>query len=420
MKRNRNIFANLDWPTLGLYLILITIGWFSIYAATYDEEQQQVLNLSTSHGKQLFFIGVSLFTGIVILIFDSKFFTTFSYFIYAAVILLLIGVLLFGATIKGSKSWIRMGSFSLQPAEFAKFAVSLALAKFFSGLNVNIKTTASKITVGAIIGIPAILILLQGDTGSMLVFATFILVLFREGLPAIFLILIFVVAVLSVLALVINKYILILVLAIVGVGMFLFLKRGKNILPIVAILFIVGAGYILSVDYVFNQILRSHQRERIEILLGQKTDLKGAGYNLNQSLIAIGSGGISGKGFLKGTQTKFNFVPEQSTDFIFCTIGEEWGFLGSAGILLIFFGLLYRIVFIAERQRSKFSRVYAYSVASILFFHITINVGMTIGLVPVIGIPFPLVSYGGSSILAFTMLLFVLLKLDSDRLAALR
>jgi rod shape determining protein RodA len=229
-----------------------------------------------------------------------------------------------------------------------------------------------------------------------------------------------VVAVLSVLALIINKYILILLLALVGVGMFLFLKRAKNIVPIVAILFTLGTGYIFSVDYVFNQILRSHQRERIEILLGQKTDLKGAGYNLNQSLIAIGSGGTMGKGFLKGTQTKFNFVPEQSTDFIFCTIGEEWGFMGSAGILLIFFGLLYRIVFIAERQRSKFSRVYAYSVASILFFHITINVGMTIGLVPVIGIPFPLVSYGGSSILAFTILLFILLKLDSDRLAALR
>ena len=420
MKRNRNIFANLDWLTLGLYLILITIGWFSIYAATYDEEQHQVLNLNTSHGKQLFFIGVSLFTGIVILIFDSKFFTTFAYMIYGLIMLLLVGVLIFGATIKGSKSWIRMGSFSLQPAEFAKFAVSLALAKFFSGLNVNLKANASKIIVGAIIGIPAILILLQGDTGSMLVFSAFILVLFREGLPAIFLILIFVVAVLSVLALIINKYILILLLALVGVGMFLFLKRAKNIVPIVAILFTLGTGYIFSVDYVFNQILRSHQRERIEILLGQKTDLKGAGYNLNQSLIAIGSGGTMGKGFLKGTQTKFNFVPEQSTDFIFCTIGEEWGFMGSAGILLIFFGLLYRIVFIAERQRSKFSRVYAYSVASILFFHITINVGMTIGLVPVIGIPFPLVSYGGSSILAFTILLFILLKLDSDRLAALR
>jgi rod shape determining protein RodA len=420
LKRNKNIFANLDWLTLGLYLILITIGWFSIYAATYDEEQHQVLNLNTSHGKQLFFIGVSLFTGIVILIFDSKFFTTFAYMIYGLIMLLLVGVLIFGATIKGSKSWIRMGSFSLQPAEFAKFAVSLALAKFFSGLNVNLKANASKIIVGAIIGIPAILILLQGDTGSMLVFSAFILVLFREGLPAIFLILIFVVAVLSVLALIINKYILILLLALVGVGMFLFLKRAKNIVPIVAILFTLGTGYIFSVDYVFNQILRSHQRERIEILLGQKTDLKGAGYNLNQSLIAIGSGGTMGKGFLKGTQTKFNFVPEQSTDFIFCTIGEEWGFMGSAGILLIFFGLLYRIVFIAERQRSKFSRVYAYSVASILFFHITINVGMTIGLVPVIGIPFPLVSYGGSSILAFTILLFILLKLDSDRLAALR
>lgn len=420
MSRNKNIFANLDWVTLGLYLALVVIGWFSIYAATYDEEQTQLFNLSTSHGKQLFFIGLSLFIGVVILIFDSKFFTTFAYPIYGLVLLLLVGVLIFGATIKGSKSWIRLGSFSLQPAEFAKFAVSLALAKFFSGLNVNIKTTSSKIAVGAIIGIPAALILLQGDTGSMLVFSTFILVLFREGLPAIFLILIFVVAVLSVLALVINKYILILLLAIVAVSIFFVLKRAKNIVPIVAVLFVFGVGYILSVDYVFNEILRPHQRERIEILLGQKTDLKGAGYNLNQSLIAIGSGGVSGKGFLKGTQTKFNFVPEQSTDFIFCTIGEEWGFMGSAGILLIFFGLLYRIIFLAERQRSKFSRVYAYCVASILFFHITINVGMTIGLVPVIGIPFPMVSYGGSSILAFTVLIFILLKLDSDRLAVLR
>ncbi len=420
MKRSKNIFANIDWITLSLYLILITIGWFSIYAATYDEEQSFVLNLSTSHGKQLFFIGVSLLTGIIILIFDSKFFTTFSYFIYAAIILLLIGVLLFGATIKGSKSWIRMGSFSLQPAEFAKFAVALALAKFFSGLNANIKNNTSKVAIAAIIGIPAALILLQGDTGSMLVFSSFILVLFREGLPAIFLILILVIGILSVMALVVNKYILIILLAIISVGMFIFLKRAKNIIPIVAGLFVFCAGYVLSVDYVFNNILKSHQRERIEVLLGQKTDLKGAGYNLNQSLIAIGSGGTIGKGFLKGTQTKFNFVPEQSTDFIFCTVGEEWGFMGSAGILLIFFGLLYRILFLAERQRSKFSRVYAYSVASILFFHITINIGMTIGLVPVIGIPFPLVSYGGSSVLAFTILIFILLKLDSDRLAALR
>lgn len=396
------------------------MGWFSIYAATYDEGQTQILNLSTNHGKQLFFIGLSLFIGIVILIFDSKFFTTFAYPIYGLVLLLLVTVLIVGDTIKGSKSWIKIGSFGLQPAEFAKFAVSIALAKFFSGLNVNIKSNSSKIAVAAIIGIPAILILLQGDTGSMLVFSSFILVLFREGLPAIFLIIILVVAILSVLALIINKYILILLLALVITGLFIMLKKARNIIPVLGILFVTGVGYVLSVDYVFNEILRPHQRERIEILLGQKTDLKGAGYNLNQSLIAIGSGGATGKGFLKGTQTKFNFVPEQSTDFIFCTIGEEWGFLGSAGILLIFFALLYRILFLAERQRSKFTRVYAYCVASILFFHITINVGMTIGLVPVIGIPFPLVSYGGSSALAFTILIFMLLKLDSDRLAVLR
>ncbi len=396
------------------------MGWFSIYAATYDEGQTQILNLNTSHGKQLFFIGLSLFIGIVILIFDSKFFTTFAYPIYGLVLLLLIAVLIVGDTIKGSKSWIKIGSFGLQPAEFAKFAVSIALAKFFSGLNVNIKSNSSKLAVAAIIGIPAILILLQGDTGSMLVFSSFILVLFREGLPSVFLIIIFVVAVLSVLALIINKYILILLLALVLTGLFMLLKKARNIITVLGVLFVIGTGYVFSVDYVFNEILRPHQRERIEILLGQKTDLKGAGYNLNQSLIAIGSGGATGKGFLKGTQTKFNFVPEQSTDFIFCTIGEEWGFLGSAGILLVFFALLYRILFLAERQRSKFTRVYAYCVASILFFHITINVGMTIGLVPVIGIPFPLVSYGGSSALAFTILIFMLLKLDSDRLAVLR
>jgi rod shape determining protein RodA len=420
LKRSRNIFANIDWVTVALYLLLITVGWLSIYSATFDQEQTTIFNLNTSEGKQLFFVGLSIFTAIVILIFDTKFFTTFAYFIYGAIILLLVGVLFFGATIKGSKSWIKIGSFGLQPAEFAKFAVSLALAKFFSGLNVNIKTNATKIALGVIIGIPAVLILLQGDTGSMLVFSSFILVLFREGLPAIFLIAILVIAIISVLALVINKYILLIVLALSCFAFFFLLKRQRNIIPITAAIFLFCSAYIFSVDYVFNEVLRSHQRDRIEILLGKRNDLKGAGYNLNQSLIAIGSGSTFGKGYLKGTQTKFNFVPEQSTDFIFCTIGEELGFLGSAGILLIFFGLLYRIIFLAERQRSKFSRVYAYCVVSILFFHIAINVGMTIGLVPVIGIPFPFISYGGSSLLAFTVLLFILIKLDSDRVAVLR
>jgi rod shape determining protein RodA len=418
--RSRNIFANIDWLTVGLYLSLVIIGWLSIYAATYDEDMPNIFNLKINSGKQMLWIAVSLTIAIIILIIDSKFYTTFAYFIYGLIMLLLIGVLIFGSTIKGSKSWITFGSYSLQPAEFAKFAVSLALAKFFSGLHINIKNFSTKIIAGTIIAIPAGLVLLQGDTGSMLVFSSFILVLFREGLPSIFLILIFVVGLLSVLALVVSKYILLVSIAVFCFGMLYFLKRAKNIFPIVAVIFILCSGYVLSVDYVFNNVLRSHQRERIDVLLGKETDMRGAGYNLNQSLIAIGSGGLTGKGFLKGTQTKFNFVPEQSTDFIFCTIGEEQGFLGSAIVLLIFFGLLYRVIFIGERQRSKFSRVYAYSVASILFFHIAINIGMTIGLVPVIGIPFPFVSYGGSSILGFTILLFILLKLDSDRLAVLR
>jgi rod shape determining protein RodA len=368
----------------------------------------------------MLFVVVSIVIAIILLIIDSKFYTTFAYFIYGLMMLLLIGVLVFGSTIKGSKSWITFGNFSLQPAEMAKFAAALALAKFFSGLNISMKNLSTKIIAATIIGIPAVLILLQGDTGSMLVFTSFILVLFREGLPSIFLIMIFVVGLLSVLALVVNKFILIIVIALFCAGFFFFLQRAKNIVPVVAAMFIVCSAYVLSVDYVFNNVLRSHQRERIDVLLGKETDLKGAGYNLNQSLIAIGSGGVTGKGYLKGTQTKFNFVPEQSTDFIFCTIGEEFGFLGSTALLLLFFGLLYRIIFLAERQRSKFSRVYAYSVASIFFFHVAINIGMTIGLVPVIGIPFPFVSYGGSSLLGFTILLFILVKLDSDRLAVLR
>jgi rod shape determining protein RodA len=418
--RNRGIFSNIDWLTVGLYLALVIIGWLSIYAATFNEELPDIFNLKINSGKQMLWIGVSLTIAVIILIIDSKFYTTFAYFIYGLVMLLLIGVLIFGSTIKGSKSWITFGSYSLQPAEFAKFAVALALAKYLSGLHVNMKNNSVKLVAAIIIAIPAGLVLLQGDTGSMLVFSSFILVLFREGLPSIFLILIFVVGLLSVLALVVNKFILLIVIALFCFGMLYFLKRAKNIIPLVAVIFVLCSGYVLSVDYVFNNVLKSHQRERIDVLLGKETDMRGAGYNLNQSLIAIGSGGLTGKGFLKGTQTKFNFVPEQSTDFIFCTIGEEHGFIGSALVLLIFFGLLYRIIFIAERQRSKFTRVYAYSVVSVLFFHIAINIGMTIGLVPVIGIPFPFVSYGGSSILGFTILLFILLKLDSDRLAVLR
>jgi len=418
--RRKGLFANIDWLTVMFYITMVFIGWISIYTATYDEEHAAIIDMKSNHGKQLMFMGVSLLVGFVLLVIDSKFYTTFSYPIYGLLMMLLVGVLIFGSTIKGSKSWIRFGEFGLQPAEFAKFATALALAKYLSAQNISLKPLSAKLICGAIIGIPALLILAQGDTGSMLVFAAFILVLFREGLPSFFLIIIFVTAVLSVLALIIDKLFIIIGLTVLLLLVLYFLRKAKNALPVLAIILMVCSAYVFSVDYVFNNVLKSHQRERIEIILGKKTDLKGAGYNLNQSLIAIGSGGLWGKGFLKGTQTKFNFVPEQSTDFIFCTIGEEWGFVGTAGVLLIFFGMLYRIIFLAERQRSRFTRVYAYGVASILFFHVAVNVGMTIGLVPVIGIPFPFVSYGGSSILAFTILLFILLRLDSDRLAVLR
>jgi rod shape determining protein RodA len=418
--RNRGIFSNIDWLTVMLYLTLVIIGWLSIYAATYNEEQPNIFNMHNNSGKQAVWIAISFIIAIIILIIDSKFYTTFAYFIYGLVIVLLAGVLIFGTTIKGSKSWITFGSYSLQPAEFAKFAVALALSKYLSGLHVNIKSTATRLIAAGIIAIPAVLVLLQGDTGSMLVFSSFILVLFREGLSPLILILIFAVALLSILALVVNTFLLLGIMAFFCLGILFFTKRVKNIIPLISLIFIACSVYVLSVDYVFNNLLKPHQRERIDVLLGKETDLRGAGYNLNQSLIAIGSGGLTGKGFLRGTQTKFNFVPEQSTDFIFCTIGEEHGFVGSMIVLLIFFGLLYRIIYIAERQRSKFTRIYAYSVMSILFFHITINVGMTIGLMPVIGIPLPFVSYGGSSMLGFTILLFILLKLDSDRLAVLR
>lgn len=403
-----------------LYLSLLFIGWISVYAATFDGEPFKMFNLQSNYGRQFFFIQVSLLIGIIILIIDSKFFTTFALPIYLITILLLIGVLLFGDTIKGSKSWIKIGSFSIQPAEFAKFGTALALSKVLSEVSFSFKNRRSILIFMLVIGVPALLTLLQGDTGSMLVFSVFILVLYREGLSGIFLFLIFWMATLSVLALLFDKFYLLIFLVFLSVAFYFFFKKNKNILPVLALSFLFSAALIFSVDFFFHNVLKPHQRERIEIILGQKSDIKGAGYNLNQSLIAIGSGGVSGKGFLKGTQTKFNFVPEQSTDFIFCTIGEEWGFLGSFFLLLIYFLFLLRIIIIAERQRSKFTRVYAYGVASILFFHIAINLGMTIGLMPVIGIPLPLVSYGGSSTIAFTVMIFLLIKLDSDRLAVLR
>jgi rod shape determining protein RodA len=339
--------------------------------------------------------------------------------IYIVLLLVLILVLVIGKEVAGSRSWFEIGNFRLQPSEFAKFATALAMAKYMSALDLNINRLSTRLTAATIILLPASLIILQPDAGSAIVYSAFILVLFREGLSGNFLLFGVAIAILFVLALMIDKFVLIGCLAGIGLMAFLLYKNLRRQFFWIVAAFIVLAGYVYSIDYVVENILEPHQQKRINVLIGKETDIKGAGYNVHQSLIAIGSGGFLGKGFLQGTQTKYDFVPEQSTDFIFCTIGEEWGFTGSIIVIIIFVGLLWRIVILAERQRSKFSRIYGYGVAAILFFHFVVNIGMTIGLLPVIGIPLPFISYGGSSLWGFTVLLIVFVKLDSVRLQLL-
>jgi len=419
VREQKNILQNLDWITVLLYLFLVLIGWISIYAAVYNESHTSILDFEMNYGKQLIWILTSLFLAIVILIIDAKFYSTFSIIIYLLVIGMLVAVLVFGKEIAGSKSWFQIGGFSLQPSEFAKFATSLAIAKYLSRLDTDIMRFSSRVTAGAIMFFPAALILLQPDTGSALVFASFVLVMFREGMSGTLITVGVVAAFLFILALIYNKFIIIGILAVnAALVFYLYTNLRKKWFWIVSI-FLVTSAYVYSVDYVFENVLETHQKKRINVLLGIEKDIHGAGYNVHQSKIAIGSGGFSGKGFLRGTQTKFDFVPEQSTDFIFCTIGEEWGFIGSFVVIVAFVSLMARLVILAERQRSKFARIYGYGVASILFFHFTVNIGMTIGLFPVIGIPLPYISYGGSSLWGFTILLFIFLKFDSVRLEML-
>lgn len=432
--RNRNsIFANLDWLIVFLYLLLVFIGWLNIYSAVYNESHQSIFDTSQRYGKQLLWIATALIMGIIILLIDERFFSTFGYLIYAFFILLLIIVIFIGSQVKGATSWFSIGGFAIQPSEFTKFATNLALAKFLSSLNVRMKDLKTKLIAFGIIGLPAILILLQNDTGSALVFGAFILVLYKEGLSGIILLIGVVAASLFIFALYFREatYLLPFDLVISGTSMIFVMlfslfaivaylnRKKKGIILLLTVIFIACVGFVKSVDYLFDDVLEPHQSKRINVLLGLESDPQGAGYNVRQSLIAIGSGGFSGKGYLEGTQTKYDFVPEQSTDFIFCTIGEEWGFIGSFVIISLFLTLLLRIIFLSTRQRSNFARIYGYGVASILFFHFAINIGMTIGLAPVIGIPLPFFSYGGSSLWAFTILLFVFLKMDADRMQVL-
>ncbi|MBS4060710.1 MAG: rod shape-determining protein RodA [Bacteroidetes bacterium] len=416
MRDNKSVFSNIDWTTVLIFLALAITGWISVYAAVYDEDHKSIFDLSQRYGKQLLWIALGGLLAFIVLLTDPKFFNAFAFPIYLVTILMLIAVLVFGSTISGSKSWFQIGGYAIQPAEFAKFSTALALASYFGKLDIGYAQLRTRIVTAAIILLPALLILMQYDTGSALVFSAFILVFYREGMSGVPLLLGLAAVVLFLLTLYFEPvYVIIGMAILVGASLFFVKRNLQNILTLIGILAIASI-FVISVEYVYENVLETHQRTRISVLLGLDDDLLGAGYNVHQSKIAIGSGGFSGKGFLNGTQTKFNFVPEQSTDFIFCTVGEEWGFLGSLVIVGLYISLFLRLIFLAERQRSVFARVYGYSILSVLFFHFAVNIGMTIGLVPVIGIPLPFISYGGSSLWAFTIMLFVFLKQDANRL----
>jgi len=415
MRAEKGVFYRIDWVMVILYLALVFMGWLNIYAAVYNDSHQQISDMHQKYGKQMIFILAALVLAITTIILDPKFFSQFSYFIYGFFLLTLVIVIFAGREISGSKSWFQIGGFGIQPAEFAKMATALALAKFLGSLDRSIKNPRHLLISVVIIILPALLILAERDTGSALVFLCFVLVLYRAGLTGYALLAIVALPILGILALTLNKFILIAALFLLAVLLYIRSRRKMKNLLIVLAIFLASAGFVFSVHYTFNRILEHHQRQRINVLLGNNTDLKGAGYNVNQSLIAIGSGRLWGKGFLQGTQTKYNFVPEQSTDFIFCTVGEEHGFIGSVIVIALFLSLMIRIVQSAERQRSKFSRLYGYGVASLFFIHFSINIGMALGLLPVIGIPLPFFSYGGSSLWAFTILLFIFIKQDALR-----
>lgn len=407
----------IDWITIALYAAIMLFGWMNIYSACYDESHAAVFDFSQYHGKQLIWMGLAALTAAVILLTEPRFFSNMAYPIYGVVLGLLVLTLFLAVTVNGGKSWIDLGGFRFQPSEFAKFATALALAKYLSAIEIDLKDMRTKTVSLALIAIPAALVFLQHDTGSALVFASFIFPLYREGVSGAVLVVGVAAIALFVLALLVNKYILLGILALLAVAyLFGWLNKRtrKDYLRAIGI-FVCCAAFVFSVDFVFNNVLESHQRERIDVLLGKTEDLQGSGYNVNQSKIAIGSGGLIGKGFLGGTVTKANFVPEKHTDFIFCTVGEEWGFLGSTVLVVLYVMLLIRIVNMAERQRSPFSRIFGYCVASILFMHLFVNIGMVIGLVPVIGIPLPFFSYGGSSLLAFTILLFIFIRQDASK-----
>ncbi|MCK5067079.1 MAG: rod shape-determining protein RodA [Bacteroidales bacterium] len=474
MVQRNSIFANLDLISILLWLVMMVFGWMNIYSANIMEADGGIFDLSQRFGKQLIWIGASIVLAMLLLVLDVKFYIYFSYFLYLILLGVLLGVLIFGKEINGAKSWFVIGRFQLQPSEFAKPITALALANLLTSYNYNLRRFWHLVQAGAIILAPPMLIILQPDLGSVLIYSAFILVLFREGFSANVMMMLATLGLLFFTTLLLDKDLILLILVMVSLIMYMFVARSfkkgvinalwiagifgllyginyllqtefslfmlglATLVPVSLVIavkgfrmreyvqlqvlagLIISVAFIISVDFAMNNVLKPHQQHRIYVTLGLEDDPQGVGYNVNQSKIAIGSGGFSGKGYLNGTQTKLHFVPEQSTDFIFCTVGEEWGFLGTTFVILLYAGFLLRMIFLAERQRSSFSRIFGYSFISIMLIHFMVNVGMTIGLLPVIGIPLPFFSYGGSSLWTFTMFLFIFLRLDASRLELLR
>ncbi|MEJ7643379.1 MAG: rod shape-determining protein RodA [Chryseolinea sp.] len=422
MNNRQEIITNkMDWVTVAIYVAIVFLGWLNIYAVTYDPESDlSIFNLTINSGRQLMFIAGAFIIVMAILIVDMRFYETFAYIIYGAILFLLLLVPIIGKEVGGNKAWLGIGSFGVQPSEFAKFATALAVAKFIGSIGFRMDQKRNQIILFAMIAVPMFLILLQKDTGTALVFTVFTVVFFREGMAPFLIIAGIIAAIIFVLTLLVNEYYLFIGIGVILVAAIILGKKKPKRIAYLAAGAIALCGIIKSVDYVVTDVLKPHQQNRVKALINPDADPLGFGWNVTQSKIAIGSGGFLGKGFLQGTQTKFNFVPEQSTDFIFCTIGEEHGWVGSLFVMGLFLGLMLRIIYLAERQKNRFARVYGYSIACIFFFHFAVNIGMTIGLFPVIGIPLPFFSYGGSGLWGFTILLFILLKLDVHRMQVLQ
>lgn len=413
--KNQSVANNIDWITILLYSVLVIIGWMTIYSASLPNEQTSIFDISQIYGKQILFIVFSVPLIMVLLTLDAKIYDKYAVVFYGFGIILLAGLFVAGKTIKGQTNWYSFGGFSLQPSEFAKIGTALVLSKFLSDVQINLKNTNHQLVAFAIIFFPVLLIMMQPDAGSAMIFFSLILVLYREGLPGWYLATGAIAIILFLLALLVKPVFLVAFALIIILAQFFLTRRAFRNPILSTVIFIAITGFVFSVDFVYENVLEAHQKDRINVLFDKNVNQQAEGYNLNQSMIAIGSGGWFGKGYLEGTQTKGGFVPEQHTDYIFTTVGEEWGFVGAVVVIGLFVTLLLRIIYLAERQKSKFSRTYGYCVAAILFMHFFVNITMLIKLFPTIGVPLPFFSYGGSSLWAFTILLFIFIKMDANK-----